>query len=122
MSGIPDWTSFVQKSGYPMIGEPNALTYYRPPTDVEIHALLSYDATGYLQGGLMYFPKGSPFDFPGSVTVIVRPNRRRRGVGRALVMTALTTWPEIDTDHQAYTASGRSLVDSVLAQPFGGTP
>lgn len=118
-----DWTSFVDRSGYPMLGEPNAMTYYRAPTDVaEIHALLSYDDRGYLQGALMYFPTGSPYDFPGSVTVIVRPKRRRHGIGRALLLAALMLWPSIDLKNQAYTPEGRALVDSLDAKPLGGKP
>lgn len=118
-----DWTTFVQESGYPMLGEPNAMTYYRAPTDVaEIHALLSYDALGYLQGALMYFPSGSPFDFPGSVTVIVRPKQRRKGIGRALLLAALMMWPSIDLKKQAYTPEGRALVDALNVKPLGGKP
>lgn len=116
-----DWTLFVQESDYPMLGEPNAITYYRAPTDVaEIHALLSYDDRGYLQGALMYFPLGSPFDFPGSVTVIVRPKRRRHGIGRALLLAALMLWPSIDLKKQVYTPGGRALVDSLNVKPLGG--
>lgn len=116
-----DWTDFVERSDYPMVGEPNAITYYRAPTDIaEIHALLSYDALGYLQGALMYFPTGSPFDFPGSVTVIVRPKRRRHGIGRALLLAALLMWPSIDLKKQAYTPEGRALVDSLDVKPLGG--
>lgn len=117
-----DWTSFVLDSGYPMLGEANALTYYRPPIEVEIHTLLSYDERGYLQGALMYFPKGSPYDHVGSVTVLVRPNRRRHGVGRAMLLAALAMWPRIDLDNQAYTEGGRALVDSILAKPLGSKP
>jgi GNAT superfamily N-acetyltransferase len=118
-----DWTSFVDVSGYPMIGEPGAITYYRAPTDVaEIHALLSYDSLGYLQGALMYFPEGSPYDHRGSVTVLVRPKRRRHGIGRALLVTALTMWPKISLDSQAYTPEGRALVAAVVAKPLGSKP
>lgn len=118
---VPDWTSFVQKSGYPMVDEPGALVHVRPEVEYEIHALLSYDERGYVQGALMYFPSGTPFDPVGGVTVLVRPNRRRRGVGRLLLMTALTLWPDIDLDDQEYTAEGRLLADAIIAKPLGGT-
>lgn len=114
----PDWTTFVRASGYPMLGQPNELSYYRPPVNIEIHALLSYDSAGYLQGALMYFPQGSPFDRVGGVTVLVRPNQRRHGIGRALLLAALAMWPKIDLDNQEYTESGRALVDAVLATPL----
>jgi GNAT superfamily N-acetyltransferase len=117
-----DWTSFVERSEYPMVGEPGAITYYRAPSDIEIHALLSYDALGYLQGALVYFPKGSPFDHVGSVTVLVRPKRRRHGIGRALLVAGLTMWPKISLDNQAYTPEGRALVAAVMAQPLGSRP
>lgn len=53
--------------------------------------------------------------------MLVRPNRRRRGVGRLLLMTALTLWPNIDLDDQEYTAEGRLLADAIIAKPLGGT-
>lgn len=78
---------------------------------VVIECLLHYDESGLI-GILNYFPKGSPMDLPGDVTVVVHPARQRRGVGTTLVQEARRRW-NVDLEDQCTTPAGAALIASL---------
>lgn len=85
-----------------------------------IDCLLHYDApvnggSPWLTGILNRFPLGSPCgDEPGDVMVIVAPIWRRRGIGRALLLDAVSRWG-VDLTRQVYTPAGLALARATLA-------
>jgi len=87
----------------------------------EVDCILYRNRKGHLVGVLNHYPNdehelnGMILERAGNVNVFVRPNRRRRGIGRRLVHEAMRRWP-IDWSQQAYTEGGRALVAAVLAE------
>lgn len=80
---------------------------------IAIDVLLHYDADWLLDGILTHYPDGSPMDDqPGDITVLVRPDRQRRGIGRLLVEEAVRRW-QIDLDTQCLTDDGNQLVRAI---------
>lgn len=110
-----------------MVGEPLTTRFYNPRVEVgfhqDVYALLDYDERGYLRAALLYFPNGAQLvqgglmrlDFPGSITMHVRPKDRRQGHGTRLLDDAVSRWPEIDLTKQ-YTASeeGDRFLDAYM--------
>ncbi len=94
---------------YPQRNDPNTMDYRRytgnAPQD-QIDALLHYDAEGWLDGVLTYFPLGSSLgDSPHEFTLTLRPGAE--SVSRFLYAEAKRRWPHIrEHDNQ--------LLDNVI--------
>lgn len=96
-------------------------TVPRNAAPVPIECLLYREDRGGLAGRLVgilnYFPEGSPVgDLPGDTLTLVRPEWRRKGIGKALLTEALRRWPAIDLLSQSYTDEGYALATSVLKE------
>jgi GNAT superfamily N-acetyltransferase len=112
------WES--QARQYPTHGKPG-LSYYRGDVSeafcpgAHVDCLLWRDDTGALIGILNHYPMDfPPYEKAGNVLVYVRADRRRAGIGTALVHEARTRWP-VDFHAQRYTDAGAKLARSLLA-------
>lgn len=85
------------------------------PAGTPVECLLYYGEFLGLLGILNYYPEGSPLgDAPHDFFLVVHPDRRRQGVGSALIREACRRWPQIDLLGQAYTDAGWATALSVL--------
>ena len=87
------WES--QASQYPPTGPPG-VSYFRGELSKELYVdcLLSRDETGALVGILNRYPTDfPPHEREGDANVWVRPDRRRQGIGSALLSEASFRWP-----------------------------
>lgn len=95
------------------------LLYWAPPaqsSSILAGVRPSYKAqVAELVGILNYYPQGSPYgEEPHDTLTLVRPDRRREGIGTALLREALRRWPDIDLRAQAYTSAGWELARTLL--------
>ena len=89
-------------------------TAQSPAQPARIDTLLFRNRKGDVVGLLRYYPNGfGNVKFPGEYSVLVRENRRRRGIGLALLKEADRRW-KLDFFRQDYTPEGRSLAKSYL--------
>ena len=82
---------------------------------IPVNYLLHHGDDGRINGILCHFPKGTPYEKPGSITVTVHPHHRGKGVGSKLVTTAQEKFG-IDLDQQEYTPLGYELYRNVKHQ------
>lgn len=118
-----DWGFFVT-SGYPLKSEPSSTAWCHPHEQFgfewEVHALLDYDEKGFLRAGCMYFPNGGPMEPPGSVSVIVRKNERRKGIATRLLAVMMDTYT-IDLSQQHYSDAGWAFIQGFAEKATGRT-
>jgi GNAT superfamily N-acetyltransferase len=98
-SPVPPWHRVV--SGWPAAGEAGITE----TTDHYGDVLLFRDGDGALAGVLWHRS--------GRLGVIVDPDRRHRGIGKALVRAAGRRWP-IQLDRQSVTTAGAGLTFAAL--------
>jgi len=109
----------TQVNQYPRRG-PAGINYVRGRIDASYHVdcLLCRDEQGDLIGILNRYPADyPPYERAGNVNIWVRPDRRRRGIARALILEALDRW-ELRWEHQRLTPSGAEIAAS-MEQEFG---
>lgn len=97
----PEWK--VMASHWPTLGDAGLTVTKTPSGGADV--LLYRDATGALVGLL--------WNRRGRLGVLVHPDRRHQGIGKALVRAAGRRWP-IDLTKQATTDAGAALVRSAL--------
>lgn len=85
---------------------------------VVIECLLHYDDSGLI-GIQNHFPQGSPMNLPGDVTLVVRRDPQRRGVGTPLVQEARRRWKPIDLENQRTTPAGTELANAATSTRLG---
>lgn len=125
------WTWESQVRQYPKVGDPGlryslnhvtiAEVEHRASgrtipigSDIPIDTLTYRNRRGHIIGLLWHYPVDCPpWEKAGNVNMIVRPDRRGRGIGRALLLEALGRW-EIDWSQQDYTPEGLAAVRAVL--------
>lgn len=88
--------------------------------DVEanVDCLIYRDNAGLLAGLLFRFPKAIRDEnglvgSAGEITLAVKPDHRRQGIGTALLKEAASRW-DINWANQSYSASGLELIKSVV--------
>jgi hypothetical protein len=84
-------------------------------TKIPVNYLLHHGDDGRINGILSHFPKGTPFEKPGSITVTVHPHHRDKGVGSKLLNTAVDKFG-VDLEQQEYTPLGYELYRNVKHQ------
>jgi uncharacterized protein YndB with AHSA1/START domain len=110
------WES--QAAQYPRTGPPG-ISYFRAelPNNSDklslfVHCLLYRDETGELVGILNHYPTDlPPLQREGDRNVWVRPDRRRQGIGSALLTEAMLRWTPTRDPH--LTESGVRLVEGM---------
>ncbi len=109
------WRS--QAKQHPAKGAPGIRHHRHTMPDGQIIDCLFHRSLGGELVGILYrYPDGSRFgEKPGAVNLLVRPNRQRRGIGRALLHAAMDRWP-VDPEAQDYTPGGAALMAAVLAE------
>lgn len=123
--GNTDDTRFTwesQAAQYPPSGQPG-VSYFRGDVSDDgygpgayVDCLLFRDASGVLVGVLNHYPADfPPYESAGNVLVLVRDDRRRRGIGTALLREAMTRWP-VDLYAQRYTETGADFVGALIAR------
>jgi uncharacterized protein YndB with AHSA1/START domain len=97
-ANVPDEQMFTwesQAAQYPPSGPPG-ISYFRGDLSegLFVDCLLYRDETGELVGILNHYPTDfPPHEREGDENVWVRPDRRRQGVGSALITEAFLRWP-----------------------------
>ena len=83
---------------------------------IPINYLIHHGEDGKINGILSHFPKGTPYEKPGSITVTVHPAHRGKGIGTALVQAAQKKWKRFNLDEQQFTPLGYELYRNVKRQ------
>jgi uncharacterized protein YndB with AHSA1/START domain len=126
-ANVPDekmYTWESQAAQYPPTGPPG-ISYFRGDLSEElfVNCLLYRDETGELIGILNHYPtEFPPHERAGDENIWVRPDRRRRGIGSALLSEASLRWPSAffrgeavpDAGDAKLTGSGAQLLEGVL--------
>lgn len=92
-------------------GEPNSMCadVNALPGGAIAQGLLHYDEQGKLDGELVFMP------WCGDVVIAVRPDRRRQGIGRQMVIQGMALWPKLNPACQVFASDeGKALARSVL--------
>jgi uncharacterized protein YndB with AHSA1/START domain/GNAT superfamily N-acetyltransferase len=125
LANVPEDRMFSwhsQAAQYPSTGPPG-ISYFRGELSDElfVDCLLYRDETGALVGILNHYPTDlPPHQRAGSNNIWVRPDRRREGIGSALVTEAFFRWTTVPTDgfpnrdEMRLTASGAQMVEGLL--------
>lgn len=113
------WESQVEQ--YPRLGAPG-IQYFAGDVGAlkPVDCLLWRDEQGLVHGILNYYS----IDFPpheqaGNINIFIDPQRRRQGIGSALLREAHRRWGPIDWNQQRYTESGIELAARMIAE-LGG--
>jgi GNAT superfamily N-acetyltransferase len=83
-----------------------------------VDCLIYRDTAGLLVGYLLRFPKAirdknGLVGSAGEITLAVKPDHRRQGIGTALLKEAASRW-DTNWANQSYSASGLELIKSVV--------
>jgi uncharacterized protein YndB with AHSA1/START domain len=116
------WES--QAAQYPPTGPPG-VSYFRGDVNKELYVdcLLYRDETGALVGILNRYPTAfPPHEREGDQNVWVRPDRRRQGIGTALLTEASFRWPSAfvrgesvpNPDDLKLTKSGVQMLEGIM--------
>jgi GNAT superfamily N-acetyltransferase len=102
-----------QASQYGPGGKPGINHERHHVGEIPIDCLLHRDTdSGEITGILNFFPKGTLYEKPGAMTVLVHPRHQGKGIGKALVGDAIKRW-KVDLDAQQYTPDGYRLYESL---------
>lgn len=111
-----------QSAQYPARGEPG-ISYFQAhlPDGKAVDCLLYRDERGELVGILNRFPQDiEPYERAGNASVYVHPQRRRRGIGSALIMEALDRWG-LKGDFESFTDSGAAFAAGLVRRLSGSS-
>jgi GNAT superfamily N-acetyltransferase len=91
------------------------ITYFRPVFDMgPVDCLLMFNADLDLVGIMNFFPEDlPPYERAGNFTIMVRPDRQRRGIATLLMDEARRRWT-IDFDQQDYSPSGAAFASAYV--------
>lgn len=115
-TGVFSWE--YQAGHYPVQGK--GIQYFRANVDdyTWVDCLLYYGDDLKLQGILNYYPFNfPPYQKKGSVNILVRMDRRRKGIASALLSEAMTRF-KIDLMQQDYTPLGNKFINSYIFIPY----
>ncbi|OXM69600.1 GNAT family N-acetyltransferase [Amycolatopsis vastitatis] len=111
------WPS--QAAQYPQSGPPG-ISYFRGDVSESfgsgayVDCLLMRDVDGVLVGILNHYPQDlPPHERAGAVSIRVRPDRQRRGIGTHLLKEAMTRW-RVQIYRQRFTPSGAAFAEALL--------
>lgn len=110
LSNLANFQWNNQARQYPENG--SGIMYFKGilPSGNHVDCLLYYGADGLLQGYLNYFPIEIPFlQEKGSINIVVRHDRRRKGIATALLNEAIKRF-EINLENQEYTNDGERFI------------
>lgn len=132
---IPDgmlftWESQVRQ--YPKKDKPG-ISYFRGEVDVAasdeltpdglraifsttVDCLLYRNNKGHVIGILNHYPTATEFEQTHNVNIWIRPDRKRRGIGRKLIEEALRRWPDINLEQQRYTSEGLAFARKLFPE------
>lgn len=126
------WTWQSQVRQYPKVGTPGLRYELNHVTVAEVEhrasgaklaigseqpvdTLVVRNRKGHVVGLLWHYPVDlPPWEAAGNVNLVVRPDRRGRGIGRQLLTEAIARWP-INWAQQDFTPEGLAMVRAVLA-------
>ena len=109
---LPDWAILQQFTQYPQSG-PEGLSYFRGDIDAERYVdCLLYRKDGNLVGVLNHYPMDMGPERKGNVLILVHPEHRKQGIGRALWEEAKQRWG-VTVAGQDLTPEGKGFTDRV---------
>lgn len=115
MPEIFDWD--IQVAQYANVKPTGpGIHYFRPVFDMgPVDCLLMYNADLVIVGIMNFFPEDlPPYERAGNFTIMVRPDRQRRGIATALMDEARRRWL-INFDQQDYSPAGAAFATRYVA-------
>jgi ribosomal protein S18 acetylase RimI-like enzyme len=79
-----------------------------------INCLLFRDEDGSLVAILNHYDGKNPLEAADAVTLWVRPDRQREGIGKMMTREAMQRWPGVRLENQRYTRMGMHLLKSLV--------
>lgn len=131
-----EWTFESQAVQFPKVGQPGIryqrntvpvarVTHRRTgriitvPSEAPVDVLVYRNRKGHVIGILYHYPHDIlPWERAGNINVVVRADRRRRGIGSQLLAEAARRWP-IRWEQQDYTPDGLALARTVSRRENG---